>query len=119
MPRKNPQSGPRAKILGKPGTIPVEFYCPEDLEIRFVDGAFITRSHGMFILSFTQTQHPLTVSVEQAAKIKVVQSRCVARVAVSPDQMARTIQLFVENFQKFSQELQEHVAPTSKKRRSK
>lgn len=86
---------------------------PEGLSLEYTDALMIQQKDTMFFLTFLQTQYPLVITPAEIQEIKEVEQRCVAQLAISPDQMARNLRVLNKNFDEFikvqSPENQKHL----------
>jgi hypothetical protein len=78
-----------AQLEGK--QFPVKAYLPENVQTLLADGLYVSFSQGVFILSFVQAEPPLVVTRQEAEKVTEVRSRCIARLAISPERMAAMV----------------------------
>lgn len=84
-------------------TVPVEFFVPEDLEIKYADVFNVFFSDYDFTLTFLQTQAPLIVRDEDWEKTGSVKAKGIARVVIPPHLIPRMVNVLTENWQKFLQ----------------
>ena len=91
----------RKKTISAEREVPIERYMPEGLDMEFSDSIVVQHSKNEFILSFLQTQHPLAVTRAELDAIKKVQSKVVARIVVTPKQMAANLAVLKKNLDKY------------------
>lgn len=83
--------------------VALDFTLPDGMVGQFADNMIVSHTGNEFILSFTQTLHPLVVKPEEAEKITSVEARCVARVILTPagmNQIVEALQTNLERYQK-------------------
>jgi hypothetical protein len=81
--------------------IPVEVFIPENQYIDYADAFSISNSDQEFIISFLQLQYPITMTQEQLDKIKIAESVCIARIALTPKRMRILLQAIQENLRSY------------------
>jgi hypothetical protein len=86
-------------------SIPVVPYIPEDMQVVFADGMYITNHEGMFIISFVQTEHPLIQGRTVESGVDQVRSKCVARIALSPRTLSSTVVVMKDMLDQFIQQV--------------
>ena len=79
---------------------PINRIIPEDLPLTFSDGMVVKQQSGLFYLYFFQSRPPLTLTKEDLADIKQVDSICVAQILITPEQMEQNIKALISNFEK-------------------
>lgn len=87
-------------------SIPLIPYVPDDMQILYADGAYVTLSEGTFIISFVQTEHPLAVTKKQKERIQEIRSKCIARVALNPSRMEAVISILHDTFAQFVEQIE-------------
>lgn len=85
------------------GTIEFDYVLPPDSTLIYADNLNIVHTPTEFVLSFLQTQPPLIKSGEDWDKIKTIESRCVARLVVSPMKMQDMLKVLAMNWQRYCQ----------------
>jgi hypothetical protein len=95
------------KAARKPGkkvgpvNIGLEFYLPPDLPMLYSDNINVIHTPSEFTISFMQAQPPLLTSDKQWEDVKIIPSRCVARIVVSPMKLELMIRTLSANFQTY------------------
>jgi hypothetical protein len=94
----------RRKLVdpGKVRQVPVEYYGIEDIDVKYSDGLLVQSDESGFIISFFQTQHPVTLTEEERIKVRKIRTKCVARVFVSPPIFEVTIEALARNLEKYN-----------------
>lgn len=82
-----------------PREVPLKYVVPDDMSVVFSDGVTIQHTENEFILSFFQNSSPVFVTDAQRSAVKEVESRCVARIVMTPAQMAKNLEAFQTNFE--------------------
>ena len=94
----------------------IEPYVPPDLIMNYADNLNIVHTQAEFVISFLQMQPPILL-VDGAVANKL-QTKCVARVVISPARMPSFIEILIKNWQryadKFLQTENVNVATTEK-----
>jgi hypothetical protein len=85
--------------INKAREIPVEVYIPEDVTIEFADTFTVQATSEEVIISFLQTQHPIVFTETDAENIKVIESLCLARIALTPTRLELFIKLLQDHAQ--------------------
>lgn len=98
---KSELNSPKTMIVEKTKQVPIIRVLPDNMPLIYSDGLLIGNNEGVFILSFLQTRFPLAVTPEEVEAIQQVDSYCVARILLTPEQMERSIKAMTDNFQKF------------------
>ncbi len=83
--------------------IDLEFTLPPDLPLLYVDNINVLHTPTEFTVSFMQAQPPLVSEESQWNTIKKIESRCVARIIVSPPKMQLFVNALAANLQKYIQ----------------
>jgi len=95
-------AGEHAKNRGK-RNIGLEFTLPPDLPLLYVDNINVLHTPTEFTVSFMQAQPPLLTEESQWDTIKKIESRCVARIIVSPAKMQLFVTALTGSLQKYIQ----------------
>jgi hypothetical protein len=99
--------------------VPVEFFVPEDLDIKYADNFNVFFSDYDFTLTFLQTQAPLIFRDEEWETTGSVKAKGISRVVVPPHLIPRIVNVLSENWKRFMEirqrQLQEkqHVNTTA------
>jgi hypothetical protein len=87
--------------------IPIEWVFPPDVETRLATNAVVQFTDDLFFLSFFEILPPLILSdtdeekKAQLESIDAVEAKCVARVALTPDQTALLMRALSQVFDKW------------------
>ncbi len=81
--------------------IPIKRIIPHETQALYCDGLVIQTIEETFVMSFLKTTYPLEDKLEEMAKIKEIEQRCVAQIVISPMQMAKNLNILNKNFKKF------------------
>lgn len=86
--------------------VPIDYTIPADIKLLFADGLIVQHGENEFILSFFQTLRPIILTEDDRKGVEKVESRCVARIVVTPQQMAKNVEALKENFEKWLAKMQ-------------
>ena len=98
--RRNTGSKPK---VGDLITLNINFVVPPDFPIIYADQAVVQHYPDEFVISFFQSAHPILLRDAQVKDLTEVQANCVARFAITPQQMARLTGVMVDNFNKWKE----------------
>ena len=79
--------------------LPLDFVVPDNLLSVFSDNLTVQHNQamGVFILSFFQTNIPLAID----PAIEKIQSRCIARIVVTPNHMEKLVCALHDNLESY------------------
>jgi len=83
--------------------VSVKYTFPEDLKTQFVSNLVIQHEPGIFILSFFETLPPFILGETEEEKrmvlekIEFIESKCLARLIITPEKMEAFIKAMSEN----------------------
>lgn len=89
-------------IGGDSPPIIVDYVLPPDMPLLYADSLNIIHTQSEFIISFLQVNPPLVTGEEDWSKIKSIESRCIARIIISPMKMQSLLQVLFMNWQRYS-----------------
>jgi hypothetical protein len=94
----------------------LEFVIPPDLPIHYVDNVSVLHTQTEFVISFLQVQPPIVPEESDLDKVKIFQSRCVARVVLNPLKMQALLNVLNTNFQRYIASYSEQEADNAENR---
>ena len=92
-------------------SVDIKWLVPEGFPITYADQAVVQHFPDEFIVSFFQSSHPVLMKGADIKALKEIPAHCVARFALSPEQMARLSQVMVQNFNKWKEKQEEALLP--------
>jgi hypothetical protein len=84
--------------------VSIKYTFPEDLKTQFVSNLVIQHEPGIFMLSFFETLPPIILGETEEEKhmvlekIEFLESKCLARLIITPEKMEAFIKAMSENF---------------------
>lgn len=101
---RSPKSGsPKGQSNDPSGTkfvtLPVSRTIPDEVQKIYSDATVIQHRDNMFTLSFLQNQWPLSISDDEVAKLKEIEQRCMAQIIVTPEHLARSLEVIRRIFE--------------------
>jgi hypothetical protein len=84
---------------------------PEELPLNFVNDIIIQHEPDFFMLSFFQLLPPAIIGdtdeekLQIARSIKTIDSKCVARMVITPRKMRRFLEVISQNLQKYEEKM--------------
>jgi hypothetical protein len=108
-------------IKGTAREFPVQVYVPEDLSIQYADAFIVHHSDEEFVVSFMQLQYPIALTEEDYRKIRVVESLCFSRIALTPRRLEVLIDVLQQNLASYKEErgIQGSLLPKEKESEEK
>ena len=94
------------RVINKPKEVSVRYVVPEDNILLFSDGVILQHTDNEFIISFFQSGAPIFLTDADRDKITEVNSKCVARIVLSPAQMKKTVDAFKVNFESWASKIE-------------
>ncbi len=88
-------------------SIKLERIYPDNLQSHFVSNIVVQHEPDIFILSFFEVWPPVILGADEEEKqkelekIKGVESKCVARLVVTPKKMAEFVKAMAENLRNY------------------
>ena len=86
---------------GRKRDVKLNMVLPPDLPTLYADNINVVHTPSEFTLSFLQARPPLFSKQSELDAIDAVESRCIARIIVSPLRMQMILQTLAANFQKY------------------
>lgn len=86
--------------------LPIEWCYPDDLITRYSNNIVVQHTKNEFILSFFEVRPPVIFGElehvqQELDKMASIRAECIARIVVSPEQIANFIKALQDNFDKY------------------
>jgi len=86
--------------------LPIDLVVPDDLAMLYSDHMVVKNQDGMFVLYFFQHRQPVVLTPEEANAVEKIESKCVAQILLTPQQMGKILIAMQSNFQRFIKKME-------------
>jgi hypothetical protein len=93
---------PPTKAKSKERVIPLIWNYPEDLISGYATNILVQNGEQELYVSFFEAQPPILLSPEDADKLESVKAECFARIIITPDRLAKFIEVLKKQLDVFN-----------------
>jgi hypothetical protein len=93
---------PAAKKKPQERVIPIIWNFPEDLISGYATNIVVQNGEQELYVSFFEAQPPILLAPEDAEKLESVNAECIARIVITPDRMAKFIDVLQKQLNVFN-----------------